>query len=92
MPKPPSRSTRPARWVNQDVSSCQPQAGPSREQGAKERAQAVAKIELPAGTPPPPMVSGKWVDVDVLDLDDEQMHAILGGSPTVTPQTAEDVL
>ncbi|KAJ1128312.1 hypothetical protein NDU88_006691 [Pleurodeles waltl] len=32
------------------------------------------------------------LDADAPDLDEEQMHAILGDSPMVTPQTAEDVL
>ncbi|KAJ1176077.1 hypothetical protein NDU88_001360 [Pleurodeles waltl] len=85
---PPRHKTR----GNQDVSRRQPQAGPSREQAAKERAQMVAEMELQAGSLPPPVKRGEQPDADVPDLDDEQMHAILGGGPLVTPQTAEDVL
>ncbi|KAJ1186963.1 hypothetical protein NDU88_003742 [Pleurodeles waltl] len=63
-----------------------------REQAAKERAQVVAEMELWAGTPPSPVVSRDRLDADVPDLEDEQMHTLLGGGPPVTPQTAEDWL
>ncbi|KAJ1106180.1 hypothetical protein NDU88_003583 [Pleurodeles waltl] len=59
---------------------------------AKRKAQVVAEMELQAGSPPPPVMRGEQLDVDVPDLDHEQMHAILGCSLPATPQTAEDVL
>ncbi|KAJ1195667.1 hypothetical protein NDU88_004935 [Pleurodeles waltl] len=91
-PKPSPLSTRQKTRGNHDVSSRHPRAHPSREQAAKERAQVVAEMELRTGPPLPPAMREEQPDADNLDLDEEQMHVILGGGPTITPQTAEDVL
>ncbi|KAJ1179173.1 hypothetical protein NDU88_004409 [Pleurodeles waltl] len=74
------------------INDLQKEAGPNREQAAKERAKAVAEMELRAGPPPSPELREEQQDVDTPVLDKEQMHVILDDGPLVTPQTAEDVL
>ncbi|KAJ1216802.1 hypothetical protein NDU88_004401 [Pleurodeles waltl] len=81
-----------AQLRQQGVCRRQPQADSSREQAAKERGQIMAEMELWAKTPPPPVLSGEWLETDVPELEDEQIHALLGDGPPVTPQTAEDLL
>ncbi|KAJ1171739.1 hypothetical protein NDU88_003597 [Pleurodeles waltl] len=65
---------------------------PLERKAAKERAQIVEEMELQARTPPSPVLSGAQLDVAVPELDDDQIHAIFGDGPPITPQTAEGVL
>ncbi|KAJ1194798.1 hypothetical protein NDU88_004084 [Pleurodeles waltl] len=63
--------------------------GPSKEQAAKERAQVVEEVEQRARSPSPIMTIQEQLDVDTLEIDGKLTNALLGGGPSVTPQTSD---
>ncbi|KAJ1209424.1 hypothetical protein NDU88_004802 [Pleurodeles waltl] len=90
--KPPERSTKNTRRENQGTSRRQTSTGSSKEQAAKERAQVVAEVEHWARSPSPPSAIREQLEEDIPEMYGEQITALLGAGPSVTPQTSEDLL
>ncbi|KAJ1161883.1 hypothetical protein NDU88_002363 [Pleurodeles waltl] len=65
---------------------------PAPFSSSMERDRACAEVEQRVGAPASSARSVDQQDVVSLDLEVEQFRAIFGEGPTVTPQTAEDLL
>ncbi|KAJ1184537.1 hypothetical protein NDU88_001343 [Pleurodeles waltl] len=64
--------------------------GQSKEQAARERAQAVAEVEHRARSPI--MSVQEHIDDDKLEIDSDLADALQGSGPPVTPQTTDDLI
>ncbi|KAJ1079834.1 hypothetical protein NDU88_000067 [Pleurodeles waltl] len=89
---PPSRSARRSPQRDCKVGAGRTQAASTAEQAFLERTQAYAEVERRRGSSGSSAGSAYHLDAASPDLAMEQVQAILGEGPTVTPQSAEDLL
>ncbi|KAJ1197267.1 hypothetical protein NDU88_001129 [Pleurodeles waltl] len=89
---PPSRSVKRGPRRGHRVGARCTQAAPTAEQASMGRDRACAEVERRVGSPASSVRCVDHLDAASPDLEMEQVRAILGEGPMVTPQSAEDLL